>query len=117
LMEMMLTIPLAIACAILWRRQPRRPTGVYIGLTLTAYAPVRFLLDFYRVKPDDPVFSDIADSRYLDLTPAQWMCLGSLALGLYFLRRVSGQPYVATAPLAPSEHEADEPVDAAAPPQ
>lgn len=117
LIEMALTIPLAIACSILWRRKPRRPTGFYIGLTLTAYAPVRFLLDGYRVKPDDPFFSDIADTRYSSLTPAQWISIGALALGLYFLWRVSGQGYVATAPLAPSEHEADEPFDDAAPPQ
>ncbi len=108
LIELVLTIPLAIAFSVLWRRQVRRPAGFYVAVLLIAYSPVRFLLDFYRIKPGDPAFPDIADARYLNLTPAQWLCLVGFVLGLYFLRRVWGQPYVATAPLAPSAHEAEE---------
>jgi phosphatidylglycerol:prolipoprotein diacylglycerol transferase len=53
LVELVLTIPLAFACHWLWRRKPRRPVGFYIGVTLTIYAPIRFLLDFLRIEPTD----------------------------------------------------------------
>ncbi|MCC6557648.1 MAG: prolipoprotein diacylglyceryl transferase [Polyangiaceae bacterium] len=83
LYECLLTIPLAIAFAVLWRRRPHRPDGFYIGLMCVAYAPVRFALDFLRehegkIQGGDP--------RYGGLTPAQWACFGLLALGVYFLR-------------------------------
>jgi phosphatidylglycerol:prolipoprotein diacylglycerol transferase len=84
LIEMILTIPLAIAYAALWRRKPMRPNGLYIGLMCVAYAPVRFLLDFLRV--DETEIAGSGDRRYAGLTPAQWACFGLLALGLYFLR-------------------------------
>jgi phosphatidylglycerol:prolipoprotein diacylglycerol transferase len=46
------------------------------------YAPARFLLDFLRA-------TDVArpDRRYLALTPAQWACLATAALGVYLWRR------------------------------
>ncbi len=103
LMEMVLTIPLAVACFLLWRRKPLRPVGFYMGLTLMVYAPVRFLLDFLRIKPDDTLFEEWADPRYLSITPAQWVCFGAFALGLYFTIRVWGKDYVAMAPLAPPQ--------------
>ncbi|MEM9693385.1 MAG: prolipoprotein diacylglyceryl transferase family protein [Myxococcota bacterium] len=101
LIEMVLTVPLAIACSVLWRREPFRPHGFYIALTLTAYAPVRFLLDFLRVQPDDRVFGGAVDNRYGGLTPAQWMCFVALALGLYYLNKIRGAEYVPNAPLDP----------------
>jgi len=82
LIEMVLTIPLAVAFAILWRRKPDRPLGFYTGIMCTAYAPVRFFLDFLR--EDESLTHD--DPRYGGLTPAQWACFGLLALGIYFLR-------------------------------
>jgi len=91
LYEFFLTIPLAIAVSILWRGKPR-PWGFYIGLMCTAYAPVRFCLDFLR---EDEVGLFPGDPRYGGLTPAQWQSFGLLALGLYFLLYVtkkSGQP-------------------------
>jgi phosphatidylglycerol:prolipoprotein diacylglycerol transferase len=103
LMEMVLTIPLALACFVLWRRQPLRPAGFYISLTLVVYAPIRFLLDFLRVQPGDPLFHEAADPRYLSLTPAQWVCFGALAMGLYYGKKVWGADYVALAPLAPPD--------------
>ena len=63
LYEMILTIPLAVACHVLWKRQPKRANGFYVGLTLTLYAPVRFVLDFLRVQPDASVRLS-ADPRY-----------------------------------------------------
>jgi phosphatidylglycerol---prolipoprotein diacylglyceryl transferase len=83
LIEMVLTIPLAVAFAILWNRKPERPLGFYTGLMCTAYAPVRFVLDFLREDERD-LFG--GDPRYGGLTPAQWACFGLLALGIYFLR-------------------------------
>ena len=41
------------------------------------YAPVRFGLDFLRA-------TDLArpDERYAGMTPAQWACLGTVALAV-----------------------------------
>jgi phosphatidylglycerol:prolipoprotein diacylglycerol transferase len=55
----------------------RRYDGYVIALVATTYAPVRFALDFLRVR----------DATYGGLTPAQWACLPALALGLYFVQR------------------------------
>jgi len=114
LMEMVLTIPLALACYVLWRRKPFRPVGFYMGLTLVVYAPSRFLLDFLRVQPGDALFQDWADPRYLGLTPAQWVCFAAFALGLYFVKQVWGKDYVRMAPLAPTEDEGADPGDSGA---
>ncbi|XXX80394.1 prolipoprotein diacylglyceryl transferase family protein [Sorangium sp. So ce134] len=90
LYECLLTIPLAIAFAVLWRRNPHRPLGFYTGVMCTAYAPVRFGLDFLREREGALVGGD---PRYAGLTPAQWACFGLLALGIYFLRMAArGEP-------------------------
>jgi phosphatidylglycerol:prolipoprotein diacylglycerol transferase len=114
--EFALTIPLAIACHVLWRKQPLRPNGFYVGLTLTAYAPVRFLLDFLRVSPHDSGRVVEADPRYGGLTPAQWVCFVALALGLYYLVTTRGKPYqMVSAPAGgPDEAAADADEDDAA---
>jgi phosphatidylglycerol:prolipoprotein diacylglycerol transferase len=91
LYEMLLTLPLAYACHQLWKARPLRAHGFYVGVTLTAYAPVRFLLDFLRVGPEERVVG--SDPRYLGLTPAQWACFLALAVGLYFLRKTWSAPY------------------------
>lgn len=83
LVECVLTIPLAVAFAILWHRKPDRPLGFYTGIMCAAYAPVRFLLDFLRESEGK---LNGGDPRYAGLTPAQWGTFGLLALGLYFLR-------------------------------
>ncbi len=114
LYEMVLTIPLAVACHYVWKRKPERPVGFYIGLTLAAYAPVRFVLDYLRVKPGE---SSIADPRYLSLTPAQWVCFLALGVAIYFLVRTKGQPYERYAELAPPPEpdESEQPDKPAAP--
>jgi phosphatidylglycerol:prolipoprotein diacylglycerol transferase len=80
LYEMLFTVVLT---AILWAyaRKPRRE-GHIIGLAAALYAPVRFGLDFVRAV-------DVArpDERYAGLTPAQWACMGCLAIGLRLLSR------------------------------
>lgn len=95
LYECLLSIPLAVAFWILWRRKPVRPLGFYTGIMCTAYAPVRFFLDFLREHEKNGVTG--GDPRYFGLTPAQWACFGLLALGIYFLRMAY------TAPPAPEE--------------
>jgi phosphatidylglycerol:prolipoprotein diacylglycerol transferase len=85
LIEMVLTIPLAIAYAVAWHRKPFRPSGFYVGWMCVAYAPVRFLLDFLRA--DESSHPSGGDPRYGGLTPAQWACFGLLALGIAFVRR------------------------------
>ncbi|MEP7126608.1 MAG: prolipoprotein diacylglyceryl transferase family protein [Byssovorax sp.] len=83
LIEMTLMIPLAIAFWILWKRRPQRPLGFYMGVLCSAYAPVRFCLDFLREDEHDTFGGD---PRYAGLTPAQWACFALLGAGLYFLR-------------------------------
>ncbi|MEJ7734262.1 MAG: prolipoprotein diacylglyceryl transferase family protein [Polyangiaceae bacterium] len=92
LYECLLSIPLAIAIWILWQRRPVRPLGFYIGIVCTAYAPVRFCLDFLREHEQNGVSG--GDPRYLGLTPAQWACFGLLALGIYFLNMARNPPQV-----------------------
>jgi len=86
LYECLLTIPLAIAFAVLWKRR-QRPVGFYIGWMCTLYAPVRFCLDFLR--ETDSVGVAGADPRYGGLTPAQWGSFVLLAVGIAFLRNAS----------------------------
>lgn len=82
LYEMLLTIPMAVTFAILWRRAPR-PYGFFVGWMCALYAPVRFVLDFFRAADDGAVAG--ADPRYAGLTPAQWACFGLLGLGWYLV--------------------------------
>ena len=74
--EMVLTIPLATAFVILWQRKPRN-YGFYAGWQCVLYAPIRFVLDFYRIEEGGPMD---ADPRFLGLTPAQFACFGLAAL-------------------------------------
>jgi phosphatidylglycerol:prolipoprotein diacylglycerol transferase len=69
-------------------RTPRR-AGVYVGAMAIAYAVPRFFLDSLRRELDNP--------RYYALTPAQWACLATVAIGIVLLvdarRRPIGEPY------------------------
>lgn len=55
-----------------------RPTfaGFNVSVFVLAYMPIRFLNDFLRT----------ADERYLGLTPAQYICLGLLPVGVWLYR-------------------------------
>lgn len=75
-LELLFTIVLALLIALTWRR--RHAVGTYVAVTALAYAPVRFVLDFVRITE-----GEAADKRYLQLTFAQWMCVLTLALGLF----------------------------------
>ncbi|MBX3211945.1 MAG: prolipoprotein diacylglyceryl transferase [Labilithrix sp.] len=81
LLEMMFTVVLATLIALTWRR--KLTTGSYIAVVALAYAPVRFAMDFLRVRDIES-----ADPRYGSFTPAQWACIALFAFGLFMVRRV-----------------------------
>jgi len=87
LLELLLTIPLALA--FLWLARKPRPWGFFASIACVVYAPLRFALDFLREHEDVP--GDVhgaIDPRYFYLTPAQWECFALLAFGLVLLIRV-----------------------------
>lgn len=105
LIEMVLTIPLAITFLVLQRRP--RAWGVYLGSMCMAYAPIRFGLDFLRIRQGAN-----ADARYLGLTPAQWGCFLLFAAGaVVFQRRRPSTPLEAEdeAAVEDEDHGEDEP--------
>ncbi len=113
LIEMVLTIPLALTVTWLWRRQPRRAVGFFLGAASVAYAPVRFMLDFLRAAAGDALLPAPPDPRYAGLTAAQWACFAAFGFGLHLLRGSLGKPYVRTAPAERvfEEQAADAPDD------
>lgn len=87
LLEMALTLPLVVT--FLWLQRRAWPWGFFVGWLCVAYAPVRFGLDFLRIRENVflPDFELLADRRYAGLTPAQWACLLLFTLGILVLRR------------------------------
>ena len=75
--EMWLMLALLLTIWLI-ARQRRPPDGFVLSLVATLYAPIRFLLDFLRV----------GDARYGGLTPAQWLVLPLLAIGLWGFARL-----------------------------
>jgi phosphatidylglycerol:prolipoprotein diacylglycerol transferase len=80
LYELLFTIVMA-AILFAYARKPR-VAGRIIGLYATMYAPVRFGLDFLRAHDVER-----PDERYFALTPAQWACIATLAVGVWLLTR------------------------------
>lgn len=102
LYEMLLTIPLALAFLYL-RRKPR-PWGFYVATMAIAYAPVRFALDFLRVRETIHETNGLVaavDPRYGALTPAQWACFGLLAFGVALFIKVLRSAHEPSAFAAP----------------
>lgn len=81
LLEMMFTVILATMLALTWKR--KLATGSYIAAVALAYAPVRFAMDFLRVRD-----MENADPRYGSFTPAQWACIALFVFGLVMVRQV-----------------------------
>jgi phosphatidylglycerol:prolipoprotein diacylglycerol transferase len=81
LLEMTLTIPLALAFLVL-RRRPR-PTGFFLATMTLAYAPTRLGLDFLRATEPSWPYVPVVDPRYGPFTPAQWGCLLLLGVGIW----------------------------------
>jgi len=89
----------AAACVVLapfaLRRAFRAAPGAAARVFLLGYAPVRFVLDAFRLSPETG--ADLAargfvkasdlDPRHAALTAAQWACLAFVAGGLLLLRR------------------------------
>ncbi len=68
--------------AYLWRIAPTsRPPGTQLGIYLIVTGVVRFLLESVRRNP----------AWLIGLTTAQWMSIGSLAIGWYMIRSVHGK--------------------------
>jgi len=81
LLEMMFTVILASMFALTWRR--KLTTGAYVAMASLCYAPVRFAMDYLRIRDVDQ-----ADPRYGGLTPAQWSCVALFVFGLVMVARV-----------------------------
>ncbi len=129
LIEMVLTIPLAVAFHFLWKSRPR-PFGFFAGWMSIAYAPVRFVLDFFRIEPGDPVPEGVPvealdsfrrligaehDPRHFGLTPAQFACFALLAIGLLLVKFSKMQPTPASwSEVTPWEPPSDDAEAAAA---
>jgi phosphatidylglycerol---prolipoprotein diacylglyceryl transferase len=82
LYEALLLASLAVVLLVVRRRVGAPRPGLLMGLLAVGYAVPRFFLDFLRAT-DLPG----ADGRYFGLTPAQYVTLGLLALGLWLLLR------------------------------
>ena len=90
-------VPLLIGLVVWVSRRTQRP-GMISGALAIAYAVVRFPLDFLRA----PDLGPESDPRYAGLTPAQYACLGSLALGAWILHRARRHPPYEVPCAAPS---------------
>ena len=81
LLEMMFTVILASLLALTWHK--KLTTGSYVAMTALCYAPVRFAMDYLRVKDVEQ-----ADPRFGGLTPAQWSCVALFVFGLVMVGHV-----------------------------
>ena len=79
LLEMLFTVVLASMLALTWHK--KLVTGSYVAMTALCYAPVRFAMDYLRVKDVDQ-----ADPRFGGLTPAQWACVALFVFGLVMVK-------------------------------
>ena len=102
LYELLFTIVMT-ALLFTYNGKPR-PPGRIIALAAMLYAPARFVLDFFRA-------TDVArpDQRYLGLTPAQWACLATAALGAHLWRLGAKPPAPPPPPATGPTTGADQP--------
>lgn len=84
LLELIALIPLAVY--VYAKRKKQHPHGFYLALICVYYGVIRFVLDFWRA-------TDIAaaDVRYFYLTPAQYMSIVLVGIGLYTFRKIQGK--------------------------
>jgi phosphatidylglycerol:prolipoprotein diacylglycerol transferase len=82
-----------VPVSVIVLRTPRR-AGWFVGFVSVAYAVPRFWMDMLR--------REVVDPRYAGLTPAQWGCIATLAIGLWLLvrsrREPPPEPYAAPTP-------------------
>ncbi len=105
LLEMALTVPIAVVFLLLMRRAWL--WGIFVATLSLVYAPLRFGLDFLRIREAEAIGSDwlLPDARYAGLTPAQWACLLLALFGAQLLRRTlksHDSPLAFEAPPAPA---------------
>ncbi len=93
-LELFATIAIAAFFALTWKR--KLPAGFYLAAVAIAYAPVRFALDFLRVRG-----TPSADARYGTLTPAQWCCIALFGFGVFMALQVRDRAH-ATPPPPPA---------------
>jgi phosphatidylglycerol---prolipoprotein diacylglyceryl transferase len=73
LLELLFTIGLSAFIILSWKK--KLPTGTYIAVASLAYAPVRYVMDAFRLEENDV--------RHYGQTPAQWMCIVVLFAGIW----------------------------------
>lgn len=81
LLEWMLTVFIALAFALTWSK--RLPVGSYAVAVALSYAPVRLMLDFFRLHNGAE-----SDPRYGGFTPGQWSSVGLFVFGLFMWKHV-----------------------------
>jgi phosphatidylglycerol:prolipoprotein diacylglycerol transferase len=82
---------------VLWRQRHRGlPPGHLLGQYLIYSGAARFAVEFVRRNP----------AWLLELTTAQWFSLGSMAVGLYLLRRAREASRVPRSAFPVAEHDA-----------
>ncbi len=81
LLELLFLLILVPALIVTWRK--KLPLGTYTAVVALTYSPVRFMMDFLRVRE-----GDAADIRYGALTFAQYACIAFFVCGLYFAWKV-----------------------------
>jgi len=81
LLEWMFTVVLAACLAATWHK--KLWTGTYAVVVCLSYAPVRFAMDFLRIRDEEG-----SDPRYGGLTPAQWCCVALFFFGVGLLVHV-----------------------------
>ncbi len=79
--EFLYTLLVIVPAFLILDRKPR-PTGFFPLVFVFLYAPIRFLLDFFRV----------SDARYGGLTFAQYAAIAGFATAVFFLVRRNPQP-------------------------
>jgi phosphatidylglycerol:prolipoprotein diacylglycerol transferase len=77
---------LAMSTFFFIRRNKPEFAGYHTAVFVLAYVPIRFINDFLRT----------ADERYLGLTPAQYICLGLLPVGIWLLRSRQREGHILT---------------------
>lgn len=73
LLELIFTIIICVFLVASWSR--KLPTGTYCAFAALTYAPVRWVMDGFRLEANDV--------RYAGFTPAQWQCIGLFGAGLW----------------------------------
>ena len=73
---------LILFLVFLWLAKRKVKTGTYIVVFLIWYGVIRFFLDFLRATD-----GAIVDTRYFNLTPAQYFSIVMVAAGVYFFSK------------------------------